>query len=109
MPFRRTQRLWALQTILAKLTGPQPQSHPMGEGRRLILYDAGRVWAGVALNEALVERKVEARYVTLCVLLWNPATREIVMANAGALPVPLDALGDTTGEQGRYDKALELR
>ena len=40
----------------------------------------------VALNEALVERKVEARYVTLCVLLWNPATREIVMANAGALP-----------------------
>jgi sigma-B regulation protein RsbU (phosphoserine phosphatase) len=40
----------------------------------------------VALNEALVERKVEARYVTLCVLLWNPATREIVMSNAGALP-----------------------
>ncbi len=40
----------------------------------------------VALNEALVERKVEARYVTLCVLLWNPAAREFVMANAGALP-----------------------
>ncbi len=25
-----------------------------------------------ALNEALIERKVEARYVTLCVLLWDP-------------------------------------
>ena len=39
-----------------------------------------------ALNQALVERKVEARYVTLFVLLWNPATRQMVMANAGALP-----------------------
>jgi sigma-B regulation protein RsbU (phosphoserine phosphatase) len=39
-----------------------------------------------ALNEALVERKVEARYVTLCVLLWNPSARTFVMANAGALP-----------------------
>jgi len=39
-----------------------------------------------ALNEALAERKVEARYVTLCVLLWDPAARQIVMANAGALP-----------------------
>jgi sigma-B regulation protein RsbU (phosphoserine phosphatase) len=39
-----------------------------------------------ALNDALVERKVEARYVTLCVLLWDPASRHIVMANAGALP-----------------------
>jgi phosphoserine phosphatase RsbU/P len=39
-----------------------------------------------ALNDALIERKVEARYVTLCVLLWDPATRQMVMANAGALP-----------------------
>ena len=39
-----------------------------------------------ALNDALIERKVEARYVTLCVLLWDPAARQIVMANAGALP-----------------------
>jgi phosphoserine phosphatase RsbU/P len=39
-----------------------------------------------ALNEALIERKVEARYVTLCVLLWDAAARQIVMANAGALP-----------------------
>ena len=39
-----------------------------------------------ALNDALIERKVEARYVTLCVLLWDPATGQFVMANAGALP-----------------------
>jgi len=39
-----------------------------------------------ALNDALIERKVEARYVTLCVLLWDPATRVFTMANAGALP-----------------------
>jgi len=39
-----------------------------------------------ALNDSLVERKVEARYATLCVLLWDPASRNIVMANAGALP-----------------------
>jgi len=39
-----------------------------------------------ALNDVLIERKVEARYVTLCVLLWNARTRQIVMANAGALP-----------------------
>jgi sigma-B regulation protein RsbU (phosphoserine phosphatase) len=39
-----------------------------------------------ALNDALIERKVEARYATLCVLLWDPESRKIVMANAGALP-----------------------
>jgi sigma-B regulation protein RsbU (phosphoserine phosphatase) len=39
-----------------------------------------------ALNDALVARRVEARYVTLGLLLWDPATRRIVMANAGALP-----------------------
>jgi sigma-B regulation protein RsbU (phosphoserine phosphatase) len=39
-----------------------------------------------AINEVLIQRKVEARYVTLCVLLWDPRTRQIVMANAGALP-----------------------
>jgi len=39
-----------------------------------------------ALNEALIERKVEARYVTLCVLRWESAARTFVMANAGALP-----------------------
>ena len=39
-----------------------------------------------ALNEALVERKVEARYVTLLVMLWNPHIRQFVMANAGSNP-----------------------
>jgi phosphoserine phosphatase RsbU/P len=39
-----------------------------------------------ALNDALIERKVEARYVTLCVLLWDPKSRQFVMANAGAIP-----------------------
>jgi sigma-B regulation protein RsbU (phosphoserine phosphatase) len=39
-----------------------------------------------ALNEALIERKVEARYVSLLVLQWNPKTRLMVMANAGSLP-----------------------
>jgi sigma-B regulation protein RsbU (phosphoserine phosphatase) len=39
-----------------------------------------------ALNDALIERKVDARYVTLGVLLWDPATRQIVMSNAGAIP-----------------------
>jgi phosphoserine phosphatase RsbU/P len=38
------------------------------------------------LNDVLIERKVDSRYVTLCVLLWDPATRHIVMANAGAVP-----------------------
>src|SRR5205807_2176890 len=39
-----------------------------------------------ALNEALIERRVDARYLTLGVLLWDPATRQIVMSNAGAIP-----------------------
>ncbi len=39
-----------------------------------------------AINEVLIERRVEARYVTLLVLLWDPAARSMVMANAGALP-----------------------
>ncbi|HTT63312.1 MAG TPA: GAF domain-containing SpoIIE family protein phosphatase [Bryobacteraceae bacterium] len=39
-----------------------------------------------ALNEALGERKVEARYVTLLVMLWSPHIRQFVMANAGSNP-----------------------
>jgi sigma-B regulation protein RsbU (phosphoserine phosphatase) len=39
-----------------------------------------------ALNEALIERKVEARYVTLLVMLWHPHSNKFNMANAGALP-----------------------
>jgi phosphoserine phosphatase RsbU/P len=47
-----------------------------------------------ALNDALVERKVEARYVSLCVLLWDPHARQIVMANAGALPPMICRAGE---------------
>jgi sigma-B regulation protein RsbU (phosphoserine phosphatase) len=37
-----------------------------------------------ALNETLLERKVEAQYVTLLVLRWVASTRTLTMANAGA-------------------------
>jgi sigma-B regulation protein RsbU (phosphoserine phosphatase) len=47
-----------------------------------------------ALNEILRQRKVEARYVTLFVLLWTPAKRHMVMANAGALPPMICRDGD---------------
>ncbi|HEY3838289.1 MAG TPA: SpoIIE family protein phosphatase [Bryobacteraceae bacterium] len=41
-----------------------------------------------ALNARLIERKVEARYVTLLLLLWDPHSRVLTMSNAGAtLPV----------------------
>ena len=39
-----------------------------------------------ALNEVLIERKVEARYVTLLVMLWHPHSGSFNMANAGSLP-----------------------
>jgi sigma-B regulation protein RsbU (phosphoserine phosphatase) len=39
-----------------------------------------------SLNQALIERRVDARYVTLLVLLWEPSRRELTMANAGGLP-----------------------
>jgi sigma-B regulation protein RsbU (phosphoserine phosphatase) len=38
-----------------------------------------------ALNDKLVERKVEARYVTLLLMLWQPQTREFRIANAGGV------------------------
>jgi sigma-B regulation protein RsbU (phosphoserine phosphatase) len=38
-----------------------------------------------ALNEKLVERKVEARYVTLLLMLWQPHTGEFRIANAGGV------------------------
>jgi phosphoserine phosphatase RsbU/P len=38
-----------------------------------------------ALNEKLVERKVEARYVTLLLMLWQPNSREFRIANAGGV------------------------
>ena len=39
-----------------------------------------------ALNEALIDRKIEARYVTLLVMLWHPHSGQFSMSNAGALP-----------------------
>jgi sigma-B regulation protein RsbU (phosphoserine phosphatase) len=48
----------------------------------------------IALNEALAERKVEARYVSLLVLSWDPSKRQFVMANAGALPPMICRAGE---------------
>ena len=52
--------------------------------------------AGVlrAVNEALIERKVEARYVTLLVMLWHPHSGSFKMANAGALPPMVCRVGE---------------
>jgi sigma-B regulation protein RsbU (phosphoserine phosphatase) len=38
------------------------------------------------LNKALLERKVESRYLTLLVMLWQPKTGVLSMSNAGAIP-----------------------
>lgn len=46
------------------------------------------------LNDALVARKVEARYVTMLVMLWHPLTRQFEMANAGALPPMISRGGE---------------
>ncbi len=39
-----------------------------------------------ALNGSLLERKADARYVTLLILLWQPREKTLLMANAGAIP-----------------------
>jgi sigma-B regulation protein RsbU (phosphoserine phosphatase) len=39
-----------------------------------------------ALNEALLERKVDAQYVTLLLALWDARAKTLTVANAGALP-----------------------
>lgn len=39
-----------------------------------------------AMNEALLERRVAAQYVTLLGMLWNGSKRELTIANAGAIP-----------------------
>ncbi len=38
------------------------------------------------LNESLLERRVDARYVTLLVMLWQASTRLLTFSSAGALP-----------------------
>lgn len=40
-----------------------------------------------SLNEALLERKVDAQYATLSVVLWEPRTRRLTLSNAGAEPI----------------------
>jgi sigma-B regulation protein RsbU (phosphoserine phosphatase) len=40
-----------------------------------------------SLNEALLERKVDAVYATLMVLLWEPRTHCMTISNAGAEPL----------------------
>jgi sigma-B regulation protein RsbU (phosphoserine phosphatase) len=39
-----------------------------------------------AVNEALMERKVDAQYVSLLLLLWDSSNLRFTMANAGAIP-----------------------
>ncbi|MGH9608753.1 MAG: SpoIIE family protein phosphatase [Bryobacteraceae bacterium] len=39
-----------------------------------------------ALNEALLERRVDAQYATLSLLLWKARERTFTLTNAGALP-----------------------
>lgn len=39
-----------------------------------------------ALNELLLERKVDAQYATLVLAQWEPESRRLSMANAGAEP-----------------------
>ncbi len=39
-----------------------------------------------SINETLMERKVDAQFVTLLVMLWDGQSRELIMANAGSIP-----------------------
>ncbi|MDP9171729.1 MAG: SpoIIE family protein phosphatase [Acidobacteriota bacterium] len=71
-----------------------------------------------AINDALVQRKVEGRYVTLLLVLWHPHSGSFTMANAGGSPpmvcrdrdilklqvegVPLGLLPDRQYEEKRF-------
>jgi sigma-B regulation protein RsbU (phosphoserine phosphatase) len=53
------------------------------------------------LNQALVARRVHARYVTMMLALWNPHDRTLRLANSGGLPpmiVRSDGIEDPTLE-----------
>ena len=39
-----------------------------------------------ALNDALMQRKVEGRYVTLLIALWHAHSQQLTMSNAGGSP-----------------------
>ncbi len=45
-----------------------------------------------ALNEALIERKVDARFVCLLLMAWQPASRRLLIGNAG-VPFPVVCRG----------------
>jgi len=47
-----------------------------------------------ALNDALFQRRVEARFVCLLLLGWDPAARQLSIANSG-VPAPLICRGGT--------------
>jgi phosphoserine phosphatase RsbU/P len=47
-----------------------------------------------SLNEALLERKVDAVYATLMVLLWEPRTHCMTISNAGAEPLLISRGGE---------------
>jgi sigma-B regulation protein RsbU (phosphoserine phosphatase) len=47
-----------------------------------------------ALNDALVLRKVEGRYLTLLMMLWDPPTRSFTIANAGGAPPMICRAGE---------------
>ena len=52
-----------------------------------------------ALNDALVHRKVEGRYLTLLMMLWDPQTRGFTMANAGGAPPMICRAGEIINPQ----------
>jgi sigma-B regulation protein RsbU (phosphoserine phosphatase) len=47
-----------------------------------------------SLNEALLERKVDAVYATLMVLLWEPRSHSMTITNAGAEPLLISRGGE---------------
>lgn len=46
------------------------------------------------LNETLLERKVDAQYATLLLLMWESQAKILTMANAGALPPTICRAGE---------------
>ena len=47
-----------------------------------------------SLNEALLERRVDAIYATLMVLLWEPRSHRLTLCNAGAEPLLICRQGE---------------
>jgi phosphoserine phosphatase RsbU/P len=47
-----------------------------------------------SLNDALMQRKVEGRYVTLLIVLWHAFTKTFTMSNAGGAPPMICRDGD---------------